>query len=441
MDLTKPAYLTEQSEERNTKVWMGSLDYQINFNNDRSSLITYLGWQQTDRTHYTGIIPDGGAEFQSHIENPPYGISDVKTFNTGLQLNHKFNKFIKGSNVMTFGTEFIFDKVFDEIPAYNYLIDQTTKNVGLFLQSDWEFSPSLTLLSGVRMDLHNFLEDPVLSPRLTLLYKPKSNIQFRANYGTGFRAPQAFDADLHIAFAGGGISRISLSPDLVPETSNSISASMNYDKVTDLFVAGFTVEGFYTRLNKAYFLNPIGADAFGELFEKQNGQGATVQGGTLELRANFNRKMQIETGFTLQSSLFDDPVEYIDGLEGIKRFIRTPNNYGFATISLTPNDKFTANINYVYTGAMKIPHFAGAPKQDVDELIDSKSFSELSLKMSYAIGLKKFGNTFEFYGGIKNILNDYQDQFDIGKNRDSNFVFGPGQPRTFYLGLKLRTRK
>ena len=52
------------------------------------------------------------------------------------------------------------------------------------------------------MDKHNFLENLIVSPRISTLYKPISNLQFRANWSTGFRAPQAFDTDLHIAFAG-----------------------------------------------------------------------------------------------------------------------------------------------------------------------------------------------------------------------------------------------
>ena len=28
--------------------------------------------------------------------------------------------------------------------------------------------------------------------------------------------------------------------------------------------------------------------------------------------------------------------------------------------------------------------------------------------------------------------------FDIGKNRDSNYVFGPSLPRTFFIGVKLK---
>ena len=116
----------------------------------------------------------------------------------------------------------MYDDVFDEISTYDYLIDQTTKDIGAFLQSDWEVSPSLTFLSGLRLDKHNLIDNLVFSPRLSLLYKYKANTQFRLSYGTGFRAPQAFDTDLHIAFAGGGVSRVQLSPELQPEKSQSL---------------------------------------------------------------------------------------------------------------------------------------------------------------------------------------------------------------------------
>tara|TARA_B100000767_G_scaffold116929_1_gene111605 strand:- start:1410 stop:3728 length:2319 start_codon:yes stop_codon:yes gene_type:complete len=436
----KPAYLAAQSEERTHNVWMGSADYQINFNKNKSSLITYAALQSTIRDHYTGIIPDEDEALLEHLENPPYGTSDVTTVNSGVQLNHKINKFLTGENVFTLGTEFIYDEVNDVIPAYNYLIDQTTRNYGTFLQSDWNIVKNITLLSGVRMDIHNLVNQPIFSPRASLLYKLKKNTQLRVNYGAGFRAPQAFDADLHIAFAGGGVSRVSLSPDLIPEKSQSLSGSVNYDRPTDKFIVGFTLEGFYTRLNRAFYLDPTGEDEFGETFIKQNGQGATVTGGILELRANYNRKAQLEAGITVQTSEFDDKVSYIDGLDGITEFVRTPNEYGFATLSITPSERINTNLNYIYTGSMLVPHFAGAPNQTVDEIISSDSFSEVSFKFVYSIGLKKMNSKIELYTGVKNILNSYQDQFDIGKNRDSNFVYGPSQPRTIFFGIKLKSK-
>jgi len=435
----QPAYLTQQSEERNTNVWMGSADYQINFNHENSSFITYAAWQKTKRKHYTGIFPDDSVAIQAHIENPPYGTSNTTTLQGGFQLNHRMNNFLNGTNTFTLGAEYVVDDVFDEILSYNYLIDQTTKNVGLFVQSDWELFPSLTLLSGLRLDHHNLVDNLLLNPRLSLLYKYKTNTQFRVNYGTGFRAPQSFDTDLHIAFAGGGISRVSLSPNLKPEKSQSISASINFDQPTERFVGGFTFEGFYTRLNDAFFLEPIGEDNFGEVFEKQNGQGATVKGVTLELRGNYDQKIQLETGFTLQSSQYDAPVKYIDELDGLKEFIRTPSDYGFATLSYNPNKKLSADLNYIYTGKMKIPHFAGAPNQLIDEIVTSNPYSELSAKIGYTLELAKMESAIEFYSGVKNIFNSYQNNFDVGKNRDSNFVYGPSLPRTFFIGIKLST--
>ncbi|MGB2232628.1 MAG: TonB-dependent receptor, partial [Flavobacteriaceae bacterium] len=135
-----PVYLAQQAEERTHDVLMGSLDFQINFNHDNSSVITYFAGQQTDRDHYTGIFPDEGEAILEHISNPPYGTSNTTTLQGGVQLNHRLNDFLNGSNVLTVGTEYLVDDVLDIIDSYNYKIDQTTKNLGTFFQSDWEIT-------------------------------------------------------------------------------------------------------------------------------------------------------------------------------------------------------------------------------------------------------------------------------------------------------------
>ena len=435
----KPAHLALQSEERTHDVWLGSIDYQINFNRDNSSFITYFAGQNTDRRHFTGIQPDEPAAITEYLLNPPYGTSDNTTFQGGMQLNHRLANFFGGANVLTFGGEYVVDDVLDVIESYDYEIDQLTKNLGAFLQSDWQISETVNLLTGVRADKHNLVDRTILSPRLSLLYRPTLSTQFRLTWGTGFRAPQAFDADLHIAFAGGGISRISLDPNLKEERSNSISGSINYDKVAEDFVAGFTLEGFYTHLNDAFFLQPIGEDAFGERFEKRNGPGSTVKGGTLELRANYRQKIQLETGLTIQSSLFDQAVDNIDGLEPLRAFLRTPNEYGYATLSFFPNKKFNTTLNLVYTGPMTVAHFAGAVGVEEDEYVHTNAFTELSIKTGYTFPLENWDSGLEVFGGIKNITNAYQNDFDIGKDRDSNFIYGPSAPRTLFVGLRLKS--
>lgn len=436
---TKPAFLARQSEERTHHVFMGGADYQINFNNDNSAFIAYFAGQQTDRLHYTGIIPNDEAGRLAHVNKPPYGTTANTTLQGGVQFNHRFQEFLGGSNVVTFGAEYVFDDVLDTIPAYNYEINQQTKNAGFFAQSDWEIRPKLTFLAGLRADKHNLVDKVIFSPRFSLLSRHLTNTQFRLTWGTGFRAPQSFDTDMHIAFAGGGVSRISLDPDLKEERSNSFSGSVNYDRPTEKFILGFTLEGFYTKLKDVFFLQPIGSDEFGDRFEKRNGQGAAVNGGTLELRGNYNRQLQLEAGITIQQSLYDEAVENIPGLKPMREFLRSPNEYGYLTLSFTPSTKFNASVSSVYTGKMHLAHFAGAPEQTVDEYKTSPSFTELNAKVSYTFNLPSVDSGLEIFAGVKNLTNAYQSDFDSGKNRDSNYIYGPGMPSSIYLGVRLKS--
>ena len=39
-------------------------------------------------------------------------------------------------------------------------------------------------------------------------------------------------------------------------------------------------------------------------------------------------------------------------------------------------------------------------------------------------------------GGVRNLFNSYQDDFDRGATRDSEYIYGPGLPRTVFVGLK-----
>ena len=437
--IDKAAFLAQQAEERTHNVFMGGLDYQINFNDDNSTFIVYIAGQNTDRRHYTGILPDSPEDLSVHITDPPYGFTSNVTLQAGTQFNQSIGNFIGGKNVLTLGFETVYDNVADSIPAYNYRIDQMTLNMGAFFQSDWEISPSFSFLTGIRGDKHNFVESLILSPRISLLYKLRDYTQFRLTWGTGFRAPQAFDTDMHIAFAGGGVSRIRLGQGLKEERSNSFSGSVNFDKASKTFIAGFTFEGFYTNLNNVFYLQPAGSDEFGNIYEKRNGTGASVQGVTIELRGNYNKKVQLESGITLQTSMYDKPVENIPGLDPLRPFLRSPNEYGYLTLSFTPDKKFNASFSGVYTGPMEIAHFAGAPEQSIDEYITTSAFTELSIKAGYTFLFESIDSGIEISAGVRNILNDFQVDFDLGKFRDSNYIYGPSMPITFTFGIKIKS--
>lgn len=433
----KAPHLAQQAEERTHNILMLNVDYQKRFNENRSSLIVYTALQHTKRAHFTGILPNDSTELLNYLASPPYGNSEVSTLNSGILLEHKPKKFPIGTNTFSLGTEFLLDKVLDEIPSYNFKVDQQTEDLGIFIQSRWQIRPMLQLLTGVRYDIHNYLKNNILSPRASLLYKLKPNAQFRLNYSEGFRAPQAFDSDLHIAFAGGGVSRIQLSEGLQPERSRGVHLSFTFDEPKERYIYGFSLSAFYNRLYNAFILENVGMDQFGEVFTKSNGTGAQVAGLSLDLRANFKDQLNFQSSLTVQTSENIDPVEYIEGINARREFMRTPQQYGFAMLSYTFKDQNFINVNYNYTGSMWVPHFAGAPEQETDEIIRSQDFHVLNFKLARSFKLKNHTTDLQCYAGVKNILNSYQSDFDTGKFRDSNYIYGPAAPRILYFGITI----
>lgn len=439
--IDQPAYLATQSEERTHQVLMGGIDYEILTRNNQDSWIWYLAGQHTSRDHFTGITPDSAEDLIVYNANPPYGDSRNQTFQVGNQYNHRMTGFITGVNVLTFGAEMNFDQVKDRIDTYDYLIDQKVQNLGIFAQSDWAISSHWTLLAGLRGDYHNFVERLLVNPRLSLLYRPDVRSQVRLSWSTGFRAPQAFDADLHIAFAGGGIQRIELAEDLKEERSQSLSASWNFDHATELYIWGFTLEGFYTGLNNAFILEELSVDEAGNsIMEKRNGSKSQVYGGTFEGRWNYRQRFQLESGITLQKSLYGEPVRWSGQLPGVKEYLRTPEAYGYYTLRFMPAGPFEASVSGIYTGTMKIPHYGlpgdpGTPENDI--LFDSPSTWDINTKLSYRFDFPRIDSGIEIFGGVYNLLNEYQKDFDKGKYRDSNYVYGPSKPRTLFFGIRL----
>ncbi len=439
--ITNPAYQAEQSEERTHNILTGGVDYELTSENNQTTFAVYVAGQNTDRKHFTGISPDDEIGKIEYNSNPPYGTSKNYTFQVGSQVNHTLYDFIQGTNVLTLGAEYVVDDVFDEIKTYNYLTDQNSRNFGSFIQSDWAITKKTTLLTGVRADKHNFVDNMIFNPRVSFLFKPNTNAQLRVSWSTGFRAPQAFDADMHIAFAGGGIQTVQLSDDLKEERSQSWTASLNWDKPTEKHIFGFTLEGFYTKLKDAFVLQEIGADEDGNsIMQKQNGGNSNVMGSTLELRSNYNRTFQAEAGITLQKSLYENAVEWSEELPGETEFLRTPNLYGYYTLTWTPSENFKTILSGIYTGSMLVPHYGvpgniGTPEQDI--LFESPNFLETNLKISYTVTSKRLDSSIEFFGGAGNIFNQYQNDFDSGKYRDSGYIYGPAKPRNFYVGIKI----
>lgn len=238
---------------------------------------------------------------------------------------------------------------------------------------------------------------------------------------------------------GGERTRIRLAEGLKEERSGSWSASAEWHHSFGRVATNLIVEGFYTTLDDVFALREVGADSDGATIqERYNGSGATVGGVNLEGRATFGDHVELQAGFTWQESRYKE-AEYWSEDEAVapsKRMFRTPDTYGYFTLTIQPWERFDIDLSGNYTGSMLVQHYAGSGT-DVDVAVKTPSFFDANLRLQYS--LKLFRDVeMEIYGGMKNLFNAYQDDFDTGAERDSGYVYGPMMPRSWFIGTKIR---
>ena len=105
---------------------------------------------------------------------------------------------------------------------------------------------------GARLDKHNLIKNAVFSPRVNFRYNPSKELSLRLSYAEGFRAPQAFDEDLHTGWTDGSRQIIVRDPNLKEERSRSISASADFYHTFGSVQTNFLIEGFFTHLTNAF---------------------------------------------------------------------------------------------------------------------------------------------------------------------------------------------
>ena len=426
--LDLPAHESDISEFAQHETILAQLSYK-QYIGDASTLNLFLSGQNTNRDSYYGAEQDPNA----------YGKTDNSTYAIGANFTHAIDDFL-GYHIITFGYEYNHDYMNDKAPSYDRIIDQKVFTHGLFFQDDWNISEGINILWGARFDKHNLIDDPVINPRASLLVKPLDDLSIRATYSTGYRAPQAFDEDLHITQVGGEAMLILISDDLKPEYSHSFSASADYStSLFDLPLA-FSLEYFYTDLNDVFILEDMGTDDQGRhIMLRDNGESANVNGITFEIQSVFRNEFTLKLGMTYQKSLYSEEVEWSSGDEEAEieaqysdQILKTPELYGYIIGSIKIIKDMMFDVSAYYTGKMYATHYAGYIEQDVLEETDQ--FIDASCKLSYKV-ISLPDVTLQF--GVHNIFNQYQNDFDIGINRDAGYIYGPFRPFTTTFGISV----
>lgn len=416
----------DQSEFRNQVTTIGQLSADWKSRNRKWNVQVYSGYQKTNRRHYTGL---------DHAE--AWGKTANLTFQSGIQFGFNQRIGTKGKSSLIGGAEHYYDAITDEIRGYQYEINQHITQVAAFLQEQFDWGEKWSFVAGIRTTRHSKVEKLIVTPRAALLFKPNGQWQFRLSYGNGFKAPQVFETDMHIAFANGGISQIRVDQHLKSEQSHAYTAQVNWSRRRKRMLYSSELTGFHTQLLHAFVLKEIPADMPGKtLLLRTNGSNAQVSGVSESIRVRWHTYVQVDLNVTYQQSRFTEAQQWSLEVEPVKAFLRTPNVYGSSTISIFPEGSWSGAVSCVYTGSMLVPHFGGAPELDRDELLKTGDFWDLGIRAERAVHLHRFEQTIRIGVGVQNLLDSYQTDFDTTKYRDSNFIYGPPKPRTVFIDLK-----
>ena len=387
-------------------------------------LNAFVSLQHINRESYYGAGQDPNA----------YGKTTDLTWVGGAQYVYKMGKCLFMPSDLTVGLEYNEDYLRDNMWGYDRVTDQTVRIVSAYAQNEWK-NEMWGILVGGRMDKHNLIDGIIFSPRANLRFNPTENINLRASYSYGFRAPQAFDEDLHIDNVGGTVSMIVLADDLRVEKSQSVSVSADMYRSWGNWQGNILVEGFFTDLADVFALRELGFNDEGILIkERHNESGARVFGGNLEGKVAWKNMFQLQAGLTVQRSGYKEARSWTDDVEATREMFRTPALYGYMTASYNPVKQLTLALTGTYTGSMLVEHHAGMIAHNVT--VRTPDFWDMGIKAAYDFKLYR-SFSLQLNAGVQNILNSFQTDFDSGADRDSGYMYGPTLPRAFFFGVKL----
>jgi len=315
---------------------------------------------------------------------------------------------------------------------------------GIFIQDEIEFNKQNTLLLGLRYD-YNSIHGTILTPRLN--YKLSSEDEsstLRLSIGSGYRIAQIFTED-HAALTGAR--EVVFLNDLNPEKSWSVN--LNY--VHKMYLKQGHIFEFDASVFRTNFSNKIvpnyDTDPNFIIYDNLDGRSVT-QGISLNFNALFRGGLRINLGATYIDSYLESAgsktrpylTERFRGVWKIEQKLRAPN----LTIDLTGS----------VTGPLRLPLLG-----ELDPRTPyAPTFSIINIQLT-----KGWNNRYDFYGGVKNLLNftpaknsiarafdpfDRTVQFDefgdaqpspgnpYGLTFDPTYVYASNQGIRFFMGFR-----
>ena len=198
-------------------------------------------WQnklnKTDELNFKGLL----SFFNRDIISNVFGMKAYQqSFFTELSYLKKWYKHTLVSGINISGESF--DK---KLPDSSGINSYSNIIFGAFMQDDWKLTPKLTAQTGVRFDYNNGY-DPVVLPRLSLLYKFNNRFTSRLGGGMGYKVPSVFTNDVDER----ALRNHNLSAGILTEKSYGANWDINYKQKIDEWHVTVNQMFYVTQINR-----------------------------------------------------------------------------------------------------------------------------------------------------------------------------------------------
>ncbi len=421
--------------------WGGELDWEKEFrgSNIKYGESIYTKRWETFGTYELPTVENISFQFSAngHYQDSFYGESsyDAKQFIGFGQFVYHKNLFEKHDISLGLAYRYTFydDNTFATLDE-NGSINKPSKIhlPGIFVQDEIKLNNQNSLLLGTRWD-YNSVHGSIFSPRINYKWNSLENSDIlRLSFGNGFRVANIFTED-HAALTGAR--EVVFEGELQPETSWNMN--VNYVKKINTENTFFTFDAsvFYT-----YFNNRILPD-----YETDSNKiiYANLDGFSVSKGISVNADLLFTNGLSINAGATLMDVSVTENNEKIRQLL-TESFSGVWTISYKFSNTFSIDYTGNLYGSMRLPLLG---ENDVRPEF-SPWFSIQNIQIS-----KKFGNNWELYGGIKNLLNftppansinGANNPFDVGIDTEKNpelafdpsYVYASNQGIRGFVGLR-----
>jgi outer membrane cobalamin receptor len=384
------AWFRDENDAAKSHLFMPSLNlsYEMNKNLRLNSKVSYTEW-----------MAEVSSE-KNRLTHPELWLNiDLSEHNTILVgSDYRYNKFTRSS------------------------VETNDQHAwGVFIQDEHNFGSKFSIMGALRFD-QTMDYDPVIIPKLSLLYKPLNFIRLRASYSGGYHAPAVQELYEYASGHGGTALRFG-NTELKPEKNHTINVSVDTDVFDDFHLFASGNYSMLTNMIVPVYEGQWVEDSTFNVWRRQN----ILEADILNLEAGMR--------YLLMNSLI---------LEASYTYTENRSDLEHQKLPYNAGKSFSAKINWKnsLTDDVKIDVFAGIkmledrsiwswkPGSDMVEddasglIIELEDFQKLDAGLSV-----DFKDTYKFYFNVFNILGqDYV-------NLDDYYYMIDGEP-VWKVGFK-----